>query len=113
MQKTFALAISALVLVAGAAHAEVKIGGNNNQKVTVQNGAVANMAFGASTAKQNLAKTLQMVREFRKQNLASNKGNVKIGGNNTQEVSVKNGAVANMAFGASKAEQNLASNDGK
>lgn len=98
MQKTFALAISALVFIAGAAHAEVKIGGNNNQKVTVQNGAVANMAFGASKATQNLA---------------SNKGNVKIGGNNTQEVSVKNGAVANMAFGASKAEQNLASNDGK
>ena len=55
MQKTFALAISALVLVAGAAHAEVKIGGNNTQEVSVQNGAVANMAFGASKAEQNLA----------------------------------------------------------
>ena len=38
---------------------------------------------------------------------------VKIGGNNKQSVDVKNGAVVNMAAGAmTKAEQNLASNDG-
>ena len=39
---------------------------------------------------------------------------VKIGGNNKQTVTVKNGAVLNAAVGAgSKAEQNLASNEGK
>ena len=61
---------------------------------------LANMAIGpAATAKQNIA---------------SNKGNVKIGGNNNQEVTVKNGAIANMAIGPmAKAEQNVASNDGK
>ncbi len=85
--------------IAFAAQAEVKIGGNNDQKVTVKNGAVANMAIGVGAQA--------------KQNLASNKGKVNIGGNNKQEVSVTNGAVANMAIGAgTKAEQNLASNDG-
>ena len=45
---------------------------------------------------------------------ASAQAEVKIGGNNTQEVSVKNGAVLNAAVGPmSKAEQNLASNEGK
>lgn len=99
MQKMIAVAIAAAALFSTTAFAEVKIGGNNEQKVTVTNGAVANMAIGAG------AKA--------KQNLASNKGNVNIGGNNKQEVIVKNGAVANMAIGAgAKAEQNLASNDG-
>ena len=99
MKKVIAVLVSGLAL-AFAAQAEVKIGGNNDQNVTVKNGAVANMAIGpAAQAKQNLA---------------SNKGNVHIGGNNKQEVSVTNGAVANMAIGpAAKAEQNLASNDGK
>lgn len=99
MKKLIGSALVAALMVSAPAFAEVKIGGNNNQKVTVQNGAVANMAIGAG------AKA--------KQNLASNKGNVKIGGNNTQEVTVKNGAVANMAIGAGTvAEQNLASNVG-
>ena len=99
MKKVIAVLVSGMAL-AFAAQAEVKIGGNNDQKVTVKNGAVANMAIGpAAQAKQNLA---------------SNKGNVNIGGNNKQEGSVTNGAVANMAIGpAAKAEQNLASNDGK
>lgn len=96
MKKALALIISGLVLATGA-QAEVKIGGKNTQKVTVENGAIANMAFGASTAKQNIA---------------SNKGKVDIKGDNNQQVSVKNGAIANMAFGASKAEQNVASNEG-
>ena len=39
---------------------------------------------------------------------------VKIGGKNKQTVTVKNGAVLNAAIGPmTKAEQNLASNDGK
>lgn len=99
MKKFLAVLVSVSAMVMSA-QAEVKIKGNNDQKVTVKNGAVANMAIGAgATAKQNLA---------------SNKGNVNIGGNNKQEVSVTNGAVANMAIGAmTKAEQNLASNDGK
>lgn len=99
MKKFIAVLVSG-VAIAFAAQAEVKIKGNNEQKVTVKNGAVANMAIGAgATATQNLA---------------SNKGKVNIGGNNKQEVSVTNGAVVNMAIGAgTKAEQNLASNDGK
>ena len=99
MMKKALFAVLACGVMAVSAHADIKIGGNNSQKVNVQNGAVANMAIGAGASA--------------KQNLASNKGNVKIGGNNNQEVSVKNGAVANMAIGAgTKAEQNLASNDG-
>ena len=98
MKKVIAVLVSGMV-IAFAAQAEVKIGGNNDQKVTVKNGAVANMAIGVGAQA--------------KQNLASNKGKVNIGGNNKQEVSVTNGAVANMAIGAgTKAEQNLASNDG-
>ena len=98
MKKSIIFAAAALSFALGV-QAEVKIGGNNKQSVTVKNGAVVNMANGAmATAKQNLA---------------SNKGKVDIGGNNNQEVSVKNGAVVNMANGAmTKAEQNLASNDG-
>ena len=99
MKKVIAILVSG-VAIALSAQAEVKIKGNNDQKVTVKNGAVSNMAIGAGAQA--------------KQNLASNKGNVNIGGNNKQEVSVTNGAVANMAIGpAAKAEQNLASNDGK
>ena len=99
MKKSIAILVAGLALGV-AAQAEVKIGGNNKQTVTVKNGAVLNAAIGAGAQA--------------KQNLASNKGNVKIGGNNTQEVSVKNGAVLNAAIGAgTKAEQNRASNDGK
>ncbi len=99
MKKTVAM-IACGLLLGASVQAEVKIGGNNKQTVTVKNGAVLNAAVGPGAQA--------------KQNLASNKGNVKIGGNNTQEVSVKNGAVLNAAVGPmSKAEQNLASNEGK
>ena len=55
MKKVIAVLVSGLAL-AFAAQAEVKIGGNNDQKVTVTNGAVANMAIGpAAKAEQNLA----------------------------------------------------------
>ena len=55
MKKVIAVLVSGLAL-AFAAQAEVKIGGNNDQKVTVKNGAVANMAIGpAAKAEQNLA----------------------------------------------------------
>lgn len=98
--KIIATAVFTSIVFISGAMAEVKIGGSNNQKVTVQNGAIANMAIGpVATAKQNIA---------------SNKGNVKIGGSNNQEVTVKNGAIANMAIGpGAKSEQNVASNDGK
>ena len=55
MKKVIAVLVSGMA-IAFAAQAEVKIGGNNDQKVTVKNGAVANMAIGAMTkAEQNLA----------------------------------------------------------
>jgi len=98
MKKVSILFFSAVVSLQ--AHAAVTVGGNNQQKVTVTNGAIANSAVGVG------AKATQ--------NVASNKGNVKIGGNNKQEVTVKNGAIVNSAVGVmSKAEQNIASNEGK
>ena len=85
MKKVIAVLVSGMAL-AFAAQAEVKIGGNNDQKVTVKNGAVANMAIGpAAQAKQNLA---------------SNKGNVNIGAL-TQDVTVAAKEVVNI-----KAENN-------
>ena len=55
MKKFFAVLVS-VSAIALSAQAEVKIKGNNDQKVTVKNGAVANMAIGAMTkAEQNLA----------------------------------------------------------
>lgn len=95
MKKVVFATCAALALMTSA-HAEIKVGGNNQQKVSVQ-GAVNNMAIGAGSKAT--------------QNLASNKGDVNIGGNNTQEVAVQ-GAVNNMAIGAgTKATQNMASND--
>jgi uncharacterized protein YcfL len=97
MKKVSFLFLSMLML--SGLNAEVKIGGNNEQKVTVQNGVIGNSAVGV------MSKATQ--------NVASNKGKVKIGGNNKQEVTVKNGVIGNSAVGVmSKAEQNIASNEG-
>jgi hypothetical protein len=91
----FAIVALAAFMAAGAAHAQIKIKGKNEQTVKVQ-GAVINAAIGAgSTAKQNLS---------------SNAGKVDIGGDNKQTTTVQ-GAVINAAIGAgTTAKQNLASN---
>ena len=100
MKLVTSVLLFASLIMSGAAIAEVKIGGNNSQKVIIENGAVANTSVGAaSSAKQNLC--------------LKQRARSPISGNNSQQVNVKNGAVANTAVGAaSKAEQNLASNDG-
>lgn len=97
MNKLAILAAATAFALTGAAHAEVKIKGKNDQSVNVQ-GAVTNTAVGA------LAKA--------KQSLASNVGKVDIGGDNKQSVNIQ-GAVLNSAIGAGTvAEQALASNVG-
>jgi hypothetical protein len=97
MNKLSILAAATAFAFMGAAHAEVKIKGKNEQTVDVK-GAVTNTAVGA------LAKA--------KQSLASNVGKVDIGGDNKQLVNIK-GAVLNSAIGAgTTAEQALASNVG-
>jgi hypothetical protein len=94
MNKLSIIAI-ALFVAAGAAQAQIKISGKNEQTVKVK-GAVLNAAIGAgATAKQNLS---------------SNAGQVTIGGDNKQTTEVT-GAVLNAAIGAgTTAKQNLASN---
>ena len=54
MKKVSFLFLSMLML--SGLNAEVKIGGNNEQKVTVQNGVIGNSAVGVmSKAEQNIA----------------------------------------------------------
>ena len=97
MKKLAILAVSAALLGAGAANAEIKIKGKNEQTVDVQ-GAVLNAAIGAGAVA--------------KQSLASNVGKAEIAGDNLQRVNVQ-GAVLNAAIGAGTvAEQALASNVG-
>lgn len=97
MNKLTILAAAAAFALTGAAHAEVKIKGKNEQTTDVQ-GAVLNAAIGAGSQA--------------KQSLASNVGKVDIGGDNKQTVTVR-GAVLNAAIGAgTKAEQALSSNVG-
>jgi uncharacterized protein YcfL len=93
--KKLAILTLAIFAAVGAAQAEVKIKGKNEQSVKVK-GAVLNAAIGAgATAKQNLS---------------SNAGQVTIGGDNKQTTDVT-GAVLNAAIGAgTTAKQNLASN---
>ena len=94
MNKFAIIALSAF-LAAGAAQAQIKIKGKNDQSVNVK-GAVINAAIGkGATAKQNLS---------------SNAGQVQIGGDNKQSTNIK-GAVINAAIGkGATAKQNLASN---
>jgi hypothetical protein len=94
MKKLSIIAI-ALFVAAGAAQAQIKIAGKNEQTVKVK-GAVINAAIGmGATAKQNLS---------------SNAGKVDIGGDNKQTTEVT-GAVINAAIGmGTTAKQNLASN---
>ncbi|MBS7807645.1 hypothetical protein [Variovorax sp. PCZ-1] len=91
----FAIIALAAFMAAGAAQAQIKITGKNEQKVKVQ-GAVINAAIGmGATAKQNLS---------------SNAGKVEIGGDNKQTTEIQ-GAVINAAIGMkTTAKQNLASN---
>ncbi|HEY4582252.1 MAG TPA: hypothetical protein VIG88_05205 [Lysobacter sp.] len=97
MKKTLITLAATALVFSGAAVAEVKIKGKNEQSTNVQ-GAVLNAAVGAGSRA--------------KQNISSNKGNVSIGGDNKQTTSVQ-GAVLNAAVGAgTKAEQNVSSNDG-
>jgi hypothetical protein len=94
MNKLSIIAI-ALFVAAGAAQAQIKISGKNEQTVKVK-GAVINAAIGmGATAKQNLS---------------SNAGQVTIGSDNKQTTEVT-GAVINAAIGmGTTAKQNLASN---
>ena len=83
-----------MLSVASVAVAKVEIKGNNEQTITVKNGAIANTAVGMGASAKLSA--------------ASVTGNVKIGGNNKQTLSVTNGAIANTAVGmGTKAEMNL------
>ncbi|HEY4582512.1 MAG TPA: hypothetical protein VIG88_06570 [Lysobacter sp.] len=97
MKKTLITLAATALVFSGAAVAEVKIKGKNEQSTNVQ-GAVLNAAVGAGSRAR--------------QNISSNKGNVSIGGDNKQTTTVQ-GAVLNAAVGAgTKAEQNVSSNDG-
>jgi hypothetical protein len=90
-----ALLVGAVVMACGAAHAEVTIRGNNNQRTTVL-GFVTNAAVGLNATAN--------------QNLSSNHGQVTIGGNNEQRTTVL-GFVTNAAVGLNAtANQNLSSN---
>jgi uncharacterized protein YcfL len=94
MKKLTIIAI-ALFVAAGAAQAQIKITGKNEQTVKVK-GAVLNAAIGAGAVA--------------KQNLSSNAGKVTIGSDNKQVTEIT-GAVLNAAIGAgTEAKQNLASN---
>jgi hypothetical protein len=98
--KKIAMSLFAVTMIAaGAAQAEVKIMGDNEQTVKAEFGAVI-----VNVAKGSGAKA--------KQNLASNAGKVYINGNNKQLVDLgKGGLVANVAWGDNTvATQNLASN---
>jgi hypothetical protein len=98
--KKIAMSLFAVTMIAaGAAQAEVKIMGDNEQTVKAEFGVIiANTAVGIG------AKA--------KQNLASNSGKVFINGKNKQTVDMgKGGIIANTAVGAGTvAMQNLASN---
>ncbi len=97
--KKLATSVFAIAMIAaGAASADIKIGGKNDQSVTASNQLiVTNVAIGSGVKA--------------KQNLASNQGNVKIGGANKQAVKGKNVIVTNAALGVNAtAIQNLASN---
>ena len=97
MKKTLITLAATALVFSGAAVAEVKIKGKNEQSTNVQ-GAVLNAAVGAGSRAR--------------QNISSNKGNVSIGGDNKQTTTVQ-GAGLNAAVGAgTKAEQNDSSNDG-
>lgn len=94
MNKFAIIALSAF-LAAGAAQAQIKIKGKNEQTVNVKG-----MAVNAAIGKGAVAK----------QNMASNAGQVSIGGDNKQTVNVK-GMAVNAAIGKGAiAKQNMASN---
>ena len=94
------IVIASLALASSVAFAKVEIKGNNEQTVTIKNGAVANTAVGMG-AKAKLS-------------AASVEGNAKIGGNNKQTLSVTNGAIANTAVGmGTTAELNIGTVSGK
>ena len=98
MNKLAILVAAATLALTGAAQADVKIKGKNEQSTNVQ-GAVLNAAIGIGAVA--------------KQSLASNVGKVEIGGDNKQTVVVR-GAVLNAAIGAgTRAEQALSSNVGQ
>jgi hypothetical protein len=85
----------AMLTAVGAAQAQIKIKGKNDQSVDVK-GAVINAAIGPGAVA--------------KQNLSSNAGKVDIGGDNKQSTKIT-GAVINAAIGPmATAKQNLASN---
>lgn len=93
------VAIAACAILPGVAFAGVEIKGNNEQTVTIKNGAIANVAVGA------LSKA--------KLSAASVEGNATLN-NSKQLVTVTNGALANVAVGAtSTAELNVATVNGK
>ena len=97
--KKLAISVFAIAMIAaGAASAEVKIKSSNEQTVEAKDYLVVTNLAGFAGA-------------IAKQNLASNQGQVDIGGTNKQTVKGKNVIVSNVALGSNaKAIQNLSSN---
>ena len=92
--KLSALFVAATFAVSGAAFAKVEIGGNADQRTSVKNGAILNVAAGMGS------QATQKINNVEK--------NVSIKGNLKQDTSVENGAILNVAAGmGAKATQKI------